>query len=118
MGMDALALALKVPRHLLEAWLYGHATMPDRKLLMLIDALERLDRGESRPDAVAPAPRPMPIFMVGFYDRITDDLVAEFVVPGTTEGEAINQAKSLFTERYPKVRVAEYAVRASHESGG
>ena len=44
MGMEELAIALKVPRHLLEAWMEGHATMPNRKVLMLIDALEEWER--------------------------------------------------------------------------
>lgn len=44
LGPDELAVALKVPRHLLDAWLSGHATMPNRKLLLLIDALDELGR--------------------------------------------------------------------------
>ena len=44
MGMDALAIALKVPRALLEAWMSGHASMPDRKLMLLIEALEKFER--------------------------------------------------------------------------
>ena len=42
--MDELAIALKVPSSLLEAWMSGHATMPDRKLMLLIDVLEQFDR--------------------------------------------------------------------------
>jgi hypothetical protein len=41
MGEEDLAIALKVPRHLLQAWMSGHATMPDRKLMLLIDALDK-----------------------------------------------------------------------------
>jgi hypothetical protein len=41
MGEEELAVALKVPRHLLQAWISGHASMPDRKLMMLIDALDK-----------------------------------------------------------------------------
>lgn len=40
-GEEDLAMALKVPRHLLQAWMSGHATMPDRKLMLLIDALDK-----------------------------------------------------------------------------
>jgi hypothetical protein len=42
MGMEELCIALKVPRHLVEAWMSGHASMPDRKLMLLIDALDKL----------------------------------------------------------------------------
>jgi hypothetical protein len=41
MGEEELALALKVPRHLLQAWMSGHASMPDRKLMLVIDALDK-----------------------------------------------------------------------------
>lgn len=41
MGEEELAVALKVPRHLLQAWMSGHASMPDRKLMVLIDALDK-----------------------------------------------------------------------------
>lgn len=40
-GRQELAIQLKVPRALLEAWIYGHASMPDRKLLLLADLLEK-----------------------------------------------------------------------------
>jgi hypothetical protein len=40
--MEELAIALKAPRHLVEAWMSGHASMPDRKLMLLIDALDKL----------------------------------------------------------------------------
>ena len=46
MGIDELALALKSPRSLVEAWMQGHASMPDRKLLMLADVLDKLGRPE------------------------------------------------------------------------
>jgi hypothetical protein len=46
LGTDELAIALKVPRHLLDAWMSGHASMPDRKLLLLIDALDKFGRPE------------------------------------------------------------------------
>lgn len=41
-GHDELAKRLNVPRTLLEVWMRGHATMPDRKLLPLADLLEQL----------------------------------------------------------------------------
>ena len=41
-GRDELATRLNVPPHLLEAWINGQATMPDRKLAMLADVLDRL----------------------------------------------------------------------------
>ena len=41
MGEEELAIALKVPRSLLDAWMMGHATMPDRKLKLLIDELDK-----------------------------------------------------------------------------
>ena len=46
LGPEELAVALKVPRHLLDAWMSGHASMPDRKLLLLIDALDKFGRPE------------------------------------------------------------------------
>ena len=39
-GKDALATRLNVPMHLLDVWLRGHATVPERKLLALIDLLD------------------------------------------------------------------------------
>ncbi len=39
-GQDRVATALRVPVHLLQAWLHGHASMPDRKLLQLADLLD------------------------------------------------------------------------------
>jgi hypothetical protein len=41
LGRAELAIHLKVPRALLEAWINGHASMPDRKLLILADLLEK-----------------------------------------------------------------------------
>jgi hypothetical protein len=46
MGRDALASRLNVPNHLLDTWLNGHASIPDRKLLALIDILDKVS---SRP---------------------------------------------------------------------
>ena len=41
---EELAQALKVPGDLLDVWLFGHATIPDRKLLLLADFLEKVNR--------------------------------------------------------------------------
>jgi hypothetical protein len=41
-GMEDVAIALKVPASLVDAWMNGQATMPDRKLLLLADFLEGL----------------------------------------------------------------------------
>ena len=41
-GMDALATGLRVPVPLLQAWIDGHASMPDRKFLALADMLDGL----------------------------------------------------------------------------
>jgi len=41
-GADKLAQALKVPQHLLEAWMDGHATVPARKLVALADYMEEI----------------------------------------------------------------------------
>ena len=41
-GHDKLAARLNVPPTLLDAWMRGLATMPDRKLLPLADLLETL----------------------------------------------------------------------------
>jgi hypothetical protein len=45
-GLDDVAAALKSPPDLVTAWMSGHASMPDRKLLMLADFLDRLGRPE------------------------------------------------------------------------
>jgi len=39
-GREELAVGLKVPLNLLDAWINGHATMPDRKLGALADLLD------------------------------------------------------------------------------
>ena len=41
-GTEKLAARLRVPTTLLDVWLRGLATMPDRKLLLLADLLEDL----------------------------------------------------------------------------
>ena len=40
MGREELARRLKVPGHLLDAWLQGQASMPDGKLMMLAVILD------------------------------------------------------------------------------
>ena len=40
MGREELAIRLKVPVDLLDAWMRGLATMPDRKLALLADAFD------------------------------------------------------------------------------
>jgi hypothetical protein len=41
-GREELAIRLKVPATLLDAWINGHATMPTRKLVLLAQILEDL----------------------------------------------------------------------------
>jgi hypothetical protein len=45
-GLEDVAVALKAPPDLVTAWISGHASMPDRKLLMLADFLDKLGRPE------------------------------------------------------------------------
>ena len=45
-GLTEVAFALKSPPELVSAWMSGHASMPDRKLLMLADFLDNLGRPE------------------------------------------------------------------------
>jgi len=45
-GMEDVASALKVAPNLVDAWMNGHASMPDRKLLVLADFLDKLVRPE------------------------------------------------------------------------
>jgi hypothetical protein len=42
LGPAELAKRLNVPESLLTAWMSGHASMPDRKLLVLADLLDKL----------------------------------------------------------------------------
>jgi hypothetical protein len=42
LGVSPLAKALKVSDGLVAAWLSGHASIPDRQLLLLADLIERL----------------------------------------------------------------------------
>ena len=41
-GIAELAVRLKVPEDLVKAWRDGHATMPERKFLMLVDVLNHI----------------------------------------------------------------------------
>ena len=41
MGMDELSIALNSPASLIQAWINGQASMPDRKLLILADILDQ-----------------------------------------------------------------------------
>jgi DNA-binding transcriptional regulator YdaS (Cro superfamily) len=45
-GKEELASRLAVPPSLLDAWMSGHASMPDRKLLVLADLLDKVGRPE------------------------------------------------------------------------
>jgi hypothetical protein len=45
-GMEDVAAALKVAPNVVDAWMNGHASMPDRKLLTLADFLDKLGRPE------------------------------------------------------------------------
>jgi hypothetical protein len=42
MGRDELALGLKVSRSILDAWINGRLSMPNRKLVTLGDLLEEV----------------------------------------------------------------------------
>jgi hypothetical protein len=42
LGEDDLAVRLRVPATLLDAWVRGLAAMPDRKLLLLADVLNKI----------------------------------------------------------------------------
>lgn len=47
-GRAELARRLKIPESLLEAWIGGHASMPDRKLLLLAELLDQLGDAPDR----------------------------------------------------------------------
>jgi hypothetical protein len=40
-SLGEVAVALKIPPELVQAWMSGHASMPDRKLLLLADFLDK-----------------------------------------------------------------------------
>jgi hypothetical protein len=46
-GHDTLAARLNVPATLLDVWLRGLATMPDRKMLPLADLIDTLGNAKS-----------------------------------------------------------------------
>jgi hypothetical protein len=48
LGHAELATRLKIPESLLEAWIGGHASMPDRKLLLLAELLDQLGDAPDR----------------------------------------------------------------------
>jgi hypothetical protein len=48
LGRAELAKQLHVPESLLEAWIGGHASMPDRKLLLLAELLDKLGDAPDR----------------------------------------------------------------------
>ena len=43
-GPDELSARLKSPPELIQTWINGHATMPQRKFLVLVDLLDEIDR--------------------------------------------------------------------------
>ena len=43
-GQESLAARLNVPLPLLQAWIAGHGTMPDRKLSILVDLVASADK--------------------------------------------------------------------------
>ena len=47
-GRTELARRLKIPESLLDAWMSGHASMPDRKLLLLAELLDQLGDAPDR----------------------------------------------------------------------
>jgi len=51
-GHYELAVALRAPPALLDAWIHGQATMPERKLLLLADLLEKAS--ETSPHSAQP----------------------------------------------------------------
>ena len=42
-GPDLLSVRLQVPPELIQTWINGHATMPERKFLRLVDVLDEID---------------------------------------------------------------------------
>ena len=47
-GREEIAIKLNVPHHLLDAWLSGHATMPDLKFVTLTDILDKRVTGQDQ----------------------------------------------------------------------
>ena len=48
LGKAELAKRMNTPESLLEAWMSGHASMPDRKLLALAEILDQLGDAPDR----------------------------------------------------------------------
>ena len=44
LGPDELSARLKSPPELIQTWINGHATMPERKFLLLVDLLDEIDQ--------------------------------------------------------------------------
>ena len=42
-GPDLLSARLQVPPELIQTWINGHATMPERKFLRLVDVLGEIE---------------------------------------------------------------------------
>jgi hypothetical protein len=42
LGPDQLSSRLQVPPELIQTWINGHATMPERKFLRLVDLLDEI----------------------------------------------------------------------------
>jgi hypothetical protein len=47
-GREELARGLNIPATLLDAWMNGHASMPDRKLAVLADLLDQISNPPKR----------------------------------------------------------------------
>jgi hypothetical protein len=43
LGPDDLSVRLQAPPELIQTWINGHATMPERKFLRLVDLLDELE---------------------------------------------------------------------------
>jgi hypothetical protein len=48
MGRDELALGLKVSRSILDAWISGRLSMPNRKLVTLGDLLDEVSNPQKK----------------------------------------------------------------------
>jgi hypothetical protein len=42
LGLEEVAKRLRAPANLVQAWAAGHATMPERKLRLLLDLLDEI----------------------------------------------------------------------------
>ena len=51
LGTDELAVRLKAPATTVRAWRMGHATMPERKFLLLVDLLAQLEPQWDKPES-------------------------------------------------------------------